>query len=156
MIQLFESEYAPDLVPALKLARDNFGDRIACIWVSGPGPWDAFLERMPGHEWHNSFIFADGSYRHCLASATTIEDTPGLVDMRDAVTKILRGEAPNAGQLTMLYPIAIILRKNAYIVLRKDSARGWYVPLPGTTAHELVEDAALLERDFPGQFKLPS
>ena len=156
MIQLFESGYAPDLVPALTRARENFGDRIACIWVSGSGPWDAFLERMPEQEWHNSFILADGSYRHYLATAMAVEDTPGFVAMRDAVTKILRGECPNAGQLTMLYPIAIILRKHAFIVLRKDAPKGWYVPLPGTTAHELVEDAALLERDFPGQFKLPS
>lgn len=154
MIQLTPTTHSPGLDGILNLARRNFGAQMACAWMSGKGPWDRFLQRMPGHDAHYSFLKSDGNYRHTTATAMDILDTDGLYELRTAVTAILRAEFPNSGQLTGRQPCAIILRPNAYIVLFPQPGRDLYVPFADASGHELIADVDLLERDFPGIFQV--
>lgn len=152
MIQLHHHDCPADIIDKLRAARDNFGARSACVWVAGEGPWDRFLERMPGQETHYTVYFTNGTYQHLDVRRIYGAENAHLQTMRLGVSAIIQAHKPMPGTPRNC---AVILRPNAYLVLFPETEeRSLYVSMPGLTAHEQLADIASLEQDYPGQFRV--
>lgn len=129
--------------------RPHWSEYQAVARVQGDGPWDEFLLRHPLNPKRAFFTFKDG---------------------REMLSLHPRGQLNGPGQ-SVLYIAAqfciesalqirsadeahccLILREHAYVLLEPNGPNR-YVPLPSAgSAHELLEDPARLQAEFPGIF----
>lgn len=162
MIRLQQADLDPSLIPTLTEAKRKFGDRTAAAWICGPGFWDTFLPRMKAHTRHYVYLFNHRDPFFTLpAIDNSVLELDGLLELQNALV-ILRNEhqcpAPNEKVRPSDYhgsDVTILMRPNAYIVMPIERVNpDLYVPMPDTSAHELLEDQQRLDRDFPGIFKV--
>lgn len=143
MIHLTQADCPPELLPTLRQLRNHFGPLSGCAWFTGKGPWDAILKADARRCRQFAFLFQDGSHR--FPQPGDMSENRGFIKLMLAIDEIVTTMDPEVENG------AVILRPMAYIALL--SAGNLYVPLPDSSAHERLEDPAILEREFPGIFK---
>lgn len=145
MLHLTQTPCSPHLERYLTPLPGLFGRLIYVSFAYGSGHWDSILGGFDDRVVH--FEFADDPDVEAPMEelGARARSHFGL-----AIAAIHKHHQAIEGE-----DHAIIIRQHAYIMLSPwQSGAHQYVPMPGLTAHELLEDQVRLEREFPGAFKV--
>lgn len=151
MIALETRECPPTLEPSLRHARQLFGKLHAAIFTSAPGWWGSFLPQGPSRRMFY-FLFESGQHQFAPDEGDQVDERTSL-DLRNTLVRIC--DAHQDPKRRYQADCAVILRRRAYIFLPESQDQpSLYVPLPDTSAHELLEDQQQLDAEFPGIFRM--
>lgn len=153
MFTLREETCPQQLADMLWTLHQEFDDLVAIGYANALGPWDDVIKKHQDEPF--SFLFKDrvlyqSDVETRMGSSRKLVLTAAVVAIRNYYFFKTGG----AGADPRYHPAAVILRRNAFIVLAPEG-RHIYVQIPGhSTAHELMDDPAQLETEFPGMFEV--
>lgn len=112
--------------------------------------------RQAGAKDPTRYLFVErGGAMFAVARQDLADKRPFTIDVIKLQAATMNLSAHFLGRLTDVPPYTILIRRKAMIVLIAGEPRqNLYVTPQSMSAHERVEDAILLEEDFPGMFAL--